>query len=201
MSPCPSYRFVCRLAYRLPPPPPFSVTKFSLSLSSVLTGHDTWVTSVHFSPLPHPNSSRPLQLLSSSADNSLILWSPTAADSSSAPKNHLTLSSQGIFFALHRFGQISMKGLGFFGALWGRDGREVLASGWAGGWNVWTQAKEGGEDAKWEERSGPTGHFEQVKAAAWGGREGREWLLSVRCAPFLCETAFGTSTHTSSHVT
>lgn len=144
-------------------------------MSAVLLGHDTWVTSLHFSPASSFSASRPLQLLSSSADNSLILWSPTPPTASSDLSTQ-SLSSAGIWFALHRFGQVSVKGLGFFGALWGEDGREVMASGWAGGWNIWRES----EDGKWEERMGPTGHFDQVKAVTWGGRECREWILSVR---------------------
>ncbi|CDZ98002.1 RNA polymerase II elongator complex, subunit ELP2, WD repeat superfamily [Phaffia rhodozyma] len=171
-----------------------SVKKFSLSLSALLQGHDTWVTSLHFSP-PLPSGSarkQPLQLLSASADNSLILWSPTNANATS---NSTAASTTGIWFALSRFGQVSVKGLGFFGALWGGnwtepDGRrQVLASGWAGGWNIWQEPllKEDQKNLDlglladaWEDVEGPTGHFDGVKAVGWGGgKEGREWILSV----------------------
>lgn len=32
----------------------------------------------------------------------------------------------------------------------------------------------------WEDVEGPTGHFDEVKAVGWGGgKDGREWILSV----------------------
>jgi WD40 repeat protein len=164
--PRPSYIALTHLTRSLRRPCASS-TKYSLAFSALLQGHDTWVTSLHFSP---PSPTTPLQLLSASADNSLILWAPHPSSSAEAP----------IWFPQNRFGQVSVKGLGFFGALWaGADGaREVLASGWAGGWNVWREAADPAAPGGWKELMGPTGHFDGVKSVAWGGKAG-EWLVSV----------------------
>ncbi|KAL7415694.1 WD40-repeat-containing domain protein [Mrakia frigida] len=163
-----------------------STSNFSLSFSALLQGHDNWVTSLHFSP-PSPSTS--LQLLSSSADNSLIIWAPPPPSllptTSTSTTTSASATSSAIWYAQGRYGQVSVKGLGFFGALWGASlsaegieiKRDVLGSGWAGGWNVWKEGETEGE--MWTDGKGPTGHFGGVRGVAWGGREGREWVGSV----------------------
>ncbi len=75
--------------------------------------------------------------------------------------------------------------MAFYGAIWGKDGDSVLASGWNGGWERWVRKMEliDGEDGSgeleeiWEPSTGITGHFGDVKSVAWDPRG--EYLLSV----------------------
>jgi elongator complex protein 2 len=149
----------------------FSVARdgvFSCSAEAVLLGHDSWVTGLHWSPISSPTSATTttittLRLLSSSADRSLILWTPSA-----------TTSTDSIWTNAHRFGEFaSATNLGFFGALWGKDSKTVFAHGWGGAFHVW-RTKEGVE---WDPIVAVAGHFEMVKSLAWEP-EG-EFLLSA----------------------
>lgn len=74
-----------------------------------------------------------------------------------------------------RFGEFSSEtNLGFFGALWGKGGESVAASGWGGSWHVW---KRGNGLGEWEAVVGVSGHFGMVKSVKWEP-EGK-WLLSA----------------------
>ncbi|GAA5950694.1 hypothetical protein JCM21900_000482 [Sporobolomyces salmonicolor] len=153
--------------------------RFSCSSEAVLLGHDAWVTGLNWAPhLPAPASSASsapssLRLLSSSADRSMILWAPvTTLDPS-------TSASSTTWTSTRRFGEFtSATNLGFFGALWGKGTRSVLASGWGGSWHVWQQQdeREGGE-GEWEPQVAVSGHLGAVKQVKWE-REG-EYLLSA----------------------
>lgn len=146
--------------------------EFSCSAEAVLLGHDAWVTGLHWAPRSTTAfSSASLQLLSASADRSMILWMPET--STVEPSSSSTPSSASIWTSAHRFGEFSSAtNLGFFGALWGMDGQSVLASGWGGSWHVW---RRDGED--WEPIVATAGHFGAVKSVQWEP-EG-EYLLSA----------------------
>lgn len=107
----------------------------------------------------------------------MILWMPETSaidpSSSSAP------TSASIWTSAHRFGEFSSAtNLGFFGALWGKDGRSVLASGWGGSWHVWRkEGNDGVASAEWEPIVATAGHFGAVKSVQWEP-EG-EYLLSA----------------------
>lgn len=144
---------------------------FSCSAEAVLLGHDAWVTGLHWAPLYHSTSiastSNPipqtLQLLSSSADRSMILWTPSDADN----------STDSIWTSSRRFGEFSSAtNLGFFGALWGVDSKTVLAHGWGGSWHVWRE-----ENGDWNPVIATGGHFSGVKSVAWEPKG--EFLLSA----------------------
>jgi elongator complex protein 2 len=146
--------------------------EFSCSSEAVLLGHDAWVTGLHWAPHLPSQPLQQLQLLSSSADRSMILWTPTSSDPSSSSS-----SSPAIWTSFRRFGEFSSAtNLGFFGALWGKDGRTVLASGWGGSWHVWRKEDDEGE---WEPVVATAGHFGEVKSLAWEP-EGA-FLLSAGC--------------------
>ncbi|GAA5904082.1 hypothetical protein JCM6882_003820 [Rhodosporidiobolus microsporus] len=178
---------------------------FSCASEAVLLGHDAWVTGLNFAPLSRPSSPSsastssaplPLQLLSTSADRSLILWTPlptgTILDPSAAPAASTSYfktssaHSSFVWTSTRRFGEFtSPTNLGFFGALWGLNGRAVLACGWGGSWHVWrrTDNDEGGGDEvmdEWEPQVATSGHFGQVKQVMWEPEKG-EYLLSC-CA-------------------
>lgn len=136
--------------------------EFSCSAEAVLLGHDAWCTGLHWSP---PTPLQPLRLLSASADRSMILWTPSSYDSSDASS---------IWTSSYRFGEFSSAtNLGFFGALWGKDSKVVLAHGWGGAWHVWREEEEG----VWEPIVSATGHFGGVNSLAWEPKG--EFLISA----------------------
>lgn len=139
--------------------------EFECSAEAVILGHDAWVTGLHWAPLDH-SSAKPqvLRLLSASADRSMILWTPSS---------DISISKTSIWTPTQRFGEFSSAtNLGFFGALFGYQGRSVLAHGWGGAFHCWRE-EEGG----WEPILGIGGHFGAVKGVDWE-REG-EFLLSA----------------------
>lgn len=154
---------------------------FSCSAEAVLLGHDAWITGLHWAPRstyshsPSSSSSAPvtLQLLSSSADRSLILWTPSTFSIS---------SKDSIWTNTKRFGEFaSVTNLGFFGGLWGREGRVVMAHGWGGSWHIWERQSTSGEVSleaeEWEPKVAVGGHFEAVKSLAWDANG--DYLLSA----------------------
>ncbi|WVF71999.1 hypothetical protein IAT40_006810 [Kwoniella sp. CBS 6097] len=140
--------------------------RYNITLEALLVGHESGLTNVHWSPAsPTSTSSSPPVLLSSASDNSLIIWTPSSAST----------STDGIWVPEHRFGAIGGRGLSFYGAIWGKDGKSVLASGWNGGWEQWVQSEDG--SGGWEVKAGLNGHHGEVQSVAWDPRG--EYLLSV----------------------
>ncbi|ODN98383.1 elongator complex protein 2 [Cryptococcus wingfieldii CBS 7118] len=137
--------------------------KFNITLEALLVGHESGLTNVHWSTAPTTLSTTPL-LLSTAADNSLIVWQPSSA----------SISTDGIWVPTNRFGAIGGRGLAFYGAIWGQDGKSVLAGGWNGGWEKWVLGEDG---SSWEVKRGLTGHHGDVQSIAWDPRG--EYLLSV----------------------
>lgn len=151
--------------------------EFSCSAEAVLLGHDAWVTGLNWAPSTSPSPSTAagatpgLRLLSASADRSMILWTPLQTSDLTTSATSTLWTSQ------HRFGEFSsVTNLGFFGALWGKDARTVLASGWGGSWHVWDlEDEEGGE---WEPKVATTGHLGKICQVVWEPKG--EYLLSAR---------------------
>ncbi|OCF55861.1 elongator complex protein 2 [Kwoniella mangroviensis CBS 10435] len=134
--------------------------RYNITLEALLVGHESGLTNVHWSP---PSSHSSPLLLSTASDNSLIIWVP---------------STDGIWVPEHRFGAIGGRGLSFYGAIWGKDGKSVLASGWNGGWERWVKtALSEDEEGGWEVKSGINGHHGDVQSLSWDPRE--EYLISV----------------------
>ncbi|GAA6028373.1 hypothetical protein JCM8097_007000 [Rhodosporidiobolus ruineniae] len=169
---------------------------FSCASEAVLLGHDAWVTGLNWAPLSS-TSPPSLRLLSTSADRSLILWEPlpsepsTSSSSAATPsytKTSPTSSSASyLWTSTQRFGEFaSQTNLGFFGALWGLEGRTVLASGWGGSWHVWTlspslsssssAAAGEGDEGEWEPQVAVSGHLGAVRQVQWEPMG--EYLLS-----------------------
>lgn len=161
---------------------------FSCASEAVLLGHDAWVTGLNWAPA----GSLRLELLSASADRSMILWTPVSAGMAALPESSSTRPSSSvaashahasIWTSQHRFGEFtSSTNLGFFGALWGLGGRTVLANGWGGSWHVWRQEVEEeereAERQEWRPQVATTGHLAAVKQVVWEGKG--EYLLSAR---------------------
>lgn len=127
--------------------------RYDVTLDALLMGHESGLTNVRWAP------SGELTLLSTAADNSLVIWTP---------------SSDGIWVPRHRFGAIGGRGLSFYGAIWGPESKSVLASGWNGGWERWIETAPD----QWEVRPGLTGHYGDVKSVAWDPKG--DYLASVR---------------------
>jgi elongator complex protein 2 len=78
-------------------------SRYNITLEALLMGHEAGVTNITWSPSP----TDPL-LLSTSSDNSIILWTPS---SNSTAKD-------GIWVPEQRFGATAGRGLGFHGPMW-----------------------------------------------------------------------------------
>lgn len=182
---------------------PFSVTAadggaqtWAVTFDALLVGHDNWVTGVRWHPpIQHQ---QPAALLSSSADNSLILWTPSGQPSSSSspfppfdtallstggakrargPTSHHLASS--IWMPSQRFGEVGgASNLGFFGALWQPSSSPstlsaVVAHGWGGSAHIWTLPRS---HSQWTVAAPITGHFASARSVAW--EPCGEYLLS-----------------------
>ncbi len=149
--------------------------KYGISLEALLIGHEGWISNLHWSPSTlsktNPAFSIP-QLLSTSADNSMIIWSPEETSS--------------VWYARNRFGEMSGKGLGLFGALWtvvpqkeGVAEIGVIANGWNGGFHRWISIpdKENQEHEQYNPAWAITGHALAIKDMTWDPAS--EYLISV----------------------
>lgn len=127
---------------------------YTVMFEALLVGHEDWVYTARWNPSPNG-----LQLLSTSADNSVAIWE---AD-----------PSEGIWFPVHRFGEISaQKGSttatgsmgGLWNGLWAYSGTSVLALARTGGWLRWDFAEA---DQLWRQGFGVGGHIKGVRGLAW----------------------------------
>ena len=99
--------------------------RFHCQLETVLHGHENWVYGLHFQPR-YVNDGKwinPLRLLSCSMDKTMIVWGPE--------------SSSGLWMDRVRVGEIGGNTLGFYGCLFGDDGRSILAHGYQGALHLW----------------------------------------------------------------
>ncbi|KAG6012379.1 hypothetical protein E4U43_007822 [Claviceps pusilla] len=138
---------------------------FSITFEALLLGHEDWIYSARW----HTNAHGKLQLLSTSADNSLAIWE---ADRTS-----------GIWVSMVRLGEISReKGAttatgstgGFWTGLWSPDGKSVACLGRTGSWRRWEHDLD--EDS-WKPCVAITGHTKAVTGVAWS--KSGNYLLST----------------------
>lgn len=120
--------------------------KFTLSLESVLQGHENWVYSVTWC-----KNEDSLQLLSSSMDKTMIVWT---AD-----------KEQGLWTEKIRVGDVGGNSLGFYGAKFNSDGRSIVGHGFLGSLHLWHQNKV--NERLWEPGVINGGHFKEVRDIAW----------------------------------
>ncbi|CAJ2508024.1 Uu.00g092100.m01.CDS01 [Anthostomella pinea] len=139
---------------------------FSITFEALLLGHDDWIYSAKWYSVPDTGK---LQLLSTSADNTLAIW---VADPSS-----------GIWVTTVRVGEISReKGAttatgstgGFWTGLWSPDGTSVTCLGRTGSWRLWNYNKE---QDQWVPEIGISGHTRAVTGISWSGNG--DYLLST----------------------
>ncbi|RSL96684.1 hypothetical protein CEP52_011312 [Fusarium oligoseptatum] len=138
---------------------------FSVTFEALLLGHEDWIYSARW----RRQGDGKLQLLSTSADNSLAIWE---ADPSS-----------GIWVSMARLGEISReKGAttatgstgGFWTGLWSPDGKSVACLGRTGSWRRWEYVPS--EDT-WRPCIAITGHTRAVTGITWA--KNGEYLLST----------------------
>ena len=141
-----------------------SQASYSLTFEALLLGHEDWIYTVQWS-----TAGPRLQLLSSSADNSLAIWEAE--------------ESSGIWLCKTRLGEISsQKGSttatgstgGFWSGLWSPDGQSVVSLGRTGSWRLWTHDRD---SDRWSQRFGVSGHVGPITGIAWA-KEGA-FLLST----------------------
>jgi elongator complex protein 2 len=139
-------------------------SKYAVTFEALLLGHEDWVYTVAWNRDPQ----KP-QLLSASADNSLVIWESDPVS--------------GVWFPAERMGEISaQKGSttatgsagGFWIGLWSPDGRKVTCLGRTGSWRVWTHDDDLGA---WSQTMGVTGHVRSAADIAWEPTGG--YLLST----------------------
>lgn len=127
-------------------------TRCSISFDAIIIGHDDWIQSLNW-------HEKKLQLLSSSADTSVMLWEPD--------------SISGIWTSVARLGEISIKGAstatgssgGFWSSLWftQNDKECILTNGKTGSWRVWISESEN----NWVQRIGVSGPTREVTDLSW----------------------------------
>ena len=137
---------------------------FSATFEALLLGHEDWIYSTRWR-----TGGKSLQLLSTSADNSLAIWEPD--------------SSTGVWVTIARLGEISSeKGStsatgstgGFWTGLWSPSGTTVVCLGRTGSWRVWNLDSQ---QDRWIQSVGISGHTQSITGIAWS-REG-DYLLST----------------------
>lgn len=139
---------------------------YSVTFEALLFNHDDWIYSARWN---RGGQGAALQLLSASADNSLVIW---ACDPSS-----------GIWVPDVRLGEISReKGAttatgsigGFWTGLWSPDGSSILTLGRTGSWRRWDWDSG---SATWEQGVAVSGHTRVVTGLAWS--HSGDYLLST----------------------
>ena len=131
-----------------------SRASYLLTFEALLLGHEDWIYTVQWCA-----ASPKLQLLSSSADNSLAIWEAE--------------ESSGIWVCKTRLGEISsQKGSttatgstgGFWNGLWSPDGQSIVSLGRTGSWRLWMYDRE---SDRWSQRFGVSGHVGPITGIAW----------------------------------
>jgi elongator complex protein 2 len=134
------------------------VKKFVLSLESVLQGHEGWIYSIHWK---RNNDTNALQLLSSSMDRTMIIWSFD--------------KESDVWMETVRVGEVGGNTLGFYGGKFSWDGKSIIGHGFQGSLHMWHQNKN--NDRLWEPGIVQSGHFREVTDIAWEPQG--EYLLST----------------------
>lgn len=91
-----------------------------------------------------------LQLLSSSIDKTLIIW---------------TTTDDGVWMEKIRVGDVGGNSLGFYGGKFSPDGQSIMGHGFHGSFHIWRQNRE--DASSWLPGIVVGGHFSMVQDLAW----------------------------------
>ncbi|KAJ3172556.1 Elongator subunit elp2 [Geranomyces variabilis] len=132
---------------------------YSVLFDALLMAHDDWVHSANWQPavrhlfrpivVSTQSYTQPMSLVSASADKSIMIWRPDSA--SEAWVNQV------------RLGEIGGSTLGYYGARFSPDGQFVIANGYNGAINVWSQTSA----TEWSPRVALSGHTAPAKDLQW----------------------------------
>ena len=140
--------------------------EYSITFEALLMGHEDWIYTIAWRPVV----SGGLQLLSTSADNSISLWNPD-------PDSGIWLSTVRLGEISEQKGSSSTTGTvgGLWIGLWSPKGNQVAALGGTGGWRLWEYSNE---TDRWAQKVAVGGHVRGVTGVSWGG-PGKAWLIST----------------------
>ncbi|RKO85919.1 WD40-repeat-containing domain protein [Blyttiomyces helicus] len=178
--------------------------KYTVMFDALLLGHDDWVHCVSWQPAISLELGgarvyhQPMALISASADKSLMIWRPDADSGTwvNERAQHPSTSCSKV-----RMGEVGGSTLGFYGGHFSPDGKTVIANGYHGAINLWSEASENDPALSliffpclvdWRPRIGATGHFLSVESLAWDPTG--QFLVSTRqvsaaiCAQLLDQT-------------
>ncbi|KAJ2655258.1 Elongator subunit elp2 [Coemansia sp. RSA 1200] len=129
-------------------------SEHSVTLDSVLVGHDGWVHSVAWAQMQTPT------LVTASGDSSVMVWAPDR--------------DAGVWASVARLGEVGGAVVGFLGAALNPSGTSVCAHGYHGSLHSWARQKDTHADAgagagiaNWEPQLSPSGHFGSVQDVCW----------------------------------
>ncbi|KAK0530646.1 Elongator subunit elp2 [Tilletia horrida] len=127
-----------------------------VTMDALLVGHDGWITSLRWHPtVPVEDAPlfQPAALLSTSADNSAIIWTPAAASQDHLVSLSSESASSSIWAPRQRFGELGGgTSLGFYGGIWTSSVASETESSNAG---------------RWGPRTAITGHMGPCKSLSW----------------------------------
>ncbi|KAF8934778.1 Elongator subunit elp2 [Dissophora ornata] len=127
---------------------------FSVIFEALLLGHDDWVYTINWQPpmLLNGKYHQPMSLLSASTDKSMMIWKPD--------------ESTGVWINNTQMGEVGGNTIGFYGGLFGPDGRWILAYGYNGAFHIWKN--EGNEIGdRWVPQVPASGHYASVQDLTW----------------------------------
>lgn len=129
---------------------------FSVSLESVISGHEGIVYSANFF-----KRNGEIGIMTCSIDKSIIIWYQ---------------GEDGVWMDTHRIGEMGGGNLGFLGAKIALNGKAIVAHGFQGSLHIWTTSPGRDGDIIKRERA-PTGHFGGVNDIAWA--PGGDFIFSI----------------------
>ncbi|KAI8824379.1 quinon protein alcohol dehydrogenase-like superfamily [Fimicolochytrium jonesii] len=130
---------------------PAGKQKYAVMFDALLMAHDDWVHSAWWQlpTIKDGTYHQPMTLISASADKSIMIWRPDPATD--------TWVNQ------VRLGEIGGSTLGFYGALISPQGTTVIANGYNGALNVWSETSKD----EWSPQVGISGHKAPVEDLQW----------------------------------
>ncbi|CAE1237158.1 ELP2 [Acanthosepion pharaonis] len=135
---------------------------YTVTLESVLHGHEGWIYSVHWHPTIKTENGyhQPMKLLTASMDKTMIIWAPD--------------EDAGVWVEQIRVGEVGGNTLGLYGGVFSPQGDSILAHGYQGALHQWTLDQK----QNWIPAVTSGGHFKGVEDIAWDP-VGGHFLLSV----------------------